>query len=167
MTQTFKINIVFTLVVLLLLLSFTFSSKETFEPTKNITTIHNCKSCKSIWNHLDANSKCSMLCQVVLPDSNSTFNGYWKNEKDGTTSCGCDHNGTITKHFVGCPTPSSLNYIKNDGVKDDCFFFTKDDAEKSCPLMCDNYIPGYNSKWTGNWKNTSTHTSACECQYYK
>lgn len=130
---------------------------ESLENTKTVKNVAKCTKCK-IWNQRDAQSQCDRLCRVHYPGKDVAFTGEWSSAKDGAT-CECSFDGQYKKQFVGCPSNKSLG-------TNDCFFFNEQDASKNCQVVCDKFLPGQMSKWTGEWKNTSINTSACQCEYY-
>lgn len=134
-----------------------FNKSESLENTKNVKIFAKCNKC-TIWNHRDAQSKCDKLCKVHYPGKDVAFTGDWTAYQDGAT-CECSFEGQYKKQFVGCPTNKSLG-------TNDCFFFNDEEARKQCQFVCDKFLPGKMSKWTGDWKNTSVNTSACKCEYY-
>jgi hypothetical protein len=111
----------------------------------------------SVWNDRDARSKCDHLCSYRYPNQQPRFTGKWKVDND-TLSCDCARNVEHKKSYIGCSDQTSLN-------GKDCFFFNNSDATENCQTLCDKYLPNQSPQWTGNWKNTSIHTSACECAY--
>jgi hypothetical protein len=131
---------------------------ETFQNNSQnaVTFDAYCPNCV-IHNHVDARAKCESACKANDPAKDIIFTGK-RTVKDNKTLCECTYKGTPKKDYVGCPTPSSLG-------GNDCFIFTNDDAKKTCPILCNKYLVGKNSRWTGEYKTTSTHTSACECEY--
>lgn len=148
-----------TLFVLYYICTCIYNSKiDGLENTKVVKNFVHCDDCQ-IWNHRDARSKCEQLCNSNYPDKAVSYTGeYNANGKSG--DCECQFTGSYKKDFVGCPTAKSL---KTNG---DCFFWNDTEAKSNCQHVCDKFLPGKQSTWTGNWKNTGVHTSACECQYY-
>lgn len=144
----------FLTIIILLLLVLLYNSKELFtqEKTKDVLMIGTVKG--KIWNHLDAKTKCGASCKLLNPDKNIQFNGNWLNHEDDAT-CECSYKGNYKKDYVGC----SLSH-KN------CFIWNDSEAKNECQNICNKYLPNVHSKWTGNWKNTSADTTACECEYY-
>lgn len=152
--------IVVLVVVAIVIYTVYFYKKEKLEnipATRTVNTVAKCSKCK-IWNSRDARSKCDALCKEKYPAKDIRYTGIWSSEGAGA-SCECSFEGGYKKHFVGCPTASSLG-------KSDCFVWNNSEAKASCPGMCTRFLPGKGSKWTGEWKNTSANTTACECEYH-
>lgn len=129
------------------------------EQEKDIINFSICKDCK-IWNHIDANSKCSRACKIKNPNKDVSFTGNWNKLDDKDSSCECSFRGTLKKHYIGCPSRKSL------GDAGECYIWNNEEAKKICQPMCNKFLPDINSKWTGNWKPVSAESSACECEYY-
>uniref|UniRef100_A0A6C0H6L6 Uncharacterized protein n=1 Tax=viral metagenome TaxID=1070528 RepID=A0A6C0H6L6_9ZZZZ len=146
--------------VIILFVVYFFVSKETLENTKTKTVkqLATCTDCK-IYNHRDARSKCDKLCDLTFPEKNAVYNGNWIGNEKGAT-CECQYQGAYKKQFVGCPIGEELP------GHPDCFLWNQSDANNKCHFICNKYIPGKQSVWTSEWKNTSSSTSACECEYY-
>lgn len=150
----------FVVYVIVLVIVFYFFEKsfESFQTLNKIATKEvPCPNCIA-YNFLDTRTKCEAACRSANPDKNINFTGKVTKDGDKIKTCQCDYKGKLTQSYVGCPNPSSLG-------GNDCFIFTNDDAKKMCPSMCNKYLIGKNSRWTGDYKRTSTHTSACECEY--
>lgn len=145
------------ILIAMVIYAFVFHKSEFYENTKTVTNIAKCKKC-TIWNQRDAQSKCDRLCKVQYPGKDVGFTGEWSKFKDGAI-CECSFEGQYKKQYAGCPTNKSLG-------TNDCFFFNDKEAQQHCQYACDKFLPGKLSKWTGEWKNTSIQTSACECEYY-
>ena len=146
--------------VVLFVLYYLFVPKETLQNTgtKLVKQIAFCNDCK-IYNHRDARSKCDKLCDISFPGNNAVYSGNWFG-KDKGAACECQYQGAYKKQFVGCPIGEDLP------DNSDCFLWNQSDANNKCQFVCNKYLAGKQSKWTGQWKNTSTSTSACECEYY-
>lgn len=121
-----------------------------------------CKNCKQSENHVDLRSKCDETCKFNFPDTNAQSLGTFKGGQG--LYCKCGFKGVKKRTFVNCPKPSSVKDVTNT----DCFIWNKSESEKVCPMMCKKYLPNSSDyiKWTGNFDNTTVHTSACECEYY-
>jgi len=147
------------IIIIILFLNFRENLQNTL-PTKqkDVNNFAICKNCKS-WNHRDAHSKCSRVCEIEYPDKNISFTGNWSKVSDNDISCECSFQGTLQKKYVGCPTGKSLPDKK-------CFIWNNTEADNICQTMCNKFLPNSYPKWTGNWKSTSAETSACECEYY-
>ncbi len=144
-------------VVVFFALYYIYKSREGLENTKTVTNLATCSDC-TIWNSRDASAKCDKLCKINNPDKGVSYTGNWTTVGKGA-SCECSFEGAYKKQFIGCPTSNSLG-------TSDCFFWNNNDAKTNCQYVCDKFLPGKGSKWTGQWKNTSANTSACECEYY-
>lgn len=129
--------------------------------SKSIRQLVPCIDCKKFENHIDTRSKCDKTCKYNFPNRNSQIIGVKKNNQG--VQCECGYTSNKTKKFINCPKPSSIKDITNS----DCFIWNKTEAERVCPMLCKKYLPSENNiSWTGNYKNTSINTSACECEYY-
>lgn len=132
--------------------------KDTLPQTKQIFINAKCEGC-SAWNNKDAQSVCDATCLKNNPDKYIRSSKNWK-RIDNDIECGCKYIGHLYSTYAGCPI----------GESDDpnaCFIWNDKEAQQKCPEFCNKYLPGKHSKWTGNWKNTSSQTSACECQSYQ
>ena len=130
--------------------------------SKDIRKFVPCSKCIQSDNHVDTRSKCDNSCKFSLPDNDAQSIGTFKGTKG--VQCECGYKGKKKREYINCPTPYSLKDVTNR----DCFIWNISEAEKVCPEMCKKYIPENNEyiKWTGNFDNTTAHTSACECEYY-
>jgi hypothetical protein len=139
------------------LVTFLTKKTDTFENSENVISVQTCKNCKA-WNNRDAQSHCNKACGLENPKN--IFTGIWtKNGND--ISCECNRKGTLQSEYVGCKLGDKLTN------KQDCFLLNNKEAKEKCQLIFNKYlVPGKVNKWTGNWKNTSANTSACECSYY-
>jgi hypothetical protein len=126
--------------------------------TQIVKGLATCDDC-TIYNHRDARSKCENLCVTNFPDKNAQYTGQWSSTNTGA-ACECQYQGEYKKQFVGCAMGQKLSQ------EDDCFLWNNGEANHKCQFICNKYLPGKQSKWTGEWKNTSANTSACECELY-
>jgi len=142
-----------------------YKSIETLQndTTKEMIKHIPCNNC-NIWNHVDAKTKCQKTCQKDDPDYPYDFTGKWQTniKKPQDSICECSRIGHLTQHYIGCPLGTKL-----DDNKPDCFIWNDNEAQSTCPQMCNQYLPNKNAVWTGNWKSTSAGSSASECKYYK
>lgn len=141
------------------------SSKQTSDVSKissgnntmEVLSVEKCKDCK-IWNHRDAQTKCSALCKK---NNKGIFTGIWSYGTSGIQSdsamCECKYEQETQKAYFGCP-------LDNKGTQG-CFIWNSEEAKGKCPDFCNTYTPHKMGKWTGSWKNTSPQTSACECEH--
>jgi hypothetical protein len=147
------------ILIVILVIIFIYNNKETLSNTKTIKTLETCDNCV-IYNHRDARSKCESACNVNLPGKEAAYTGVWTEVGDGKSTCECKFEGQYKKAFVGCPSADSLN------ITGDCFIWNDTEANSKCQFICNKYLPKKQSNWTGQWKNTSANTTACECEYY-
>jgi hypothetical protein len=137
-------------VILLILLIFFITNVESLENTieKVKTFITQEKVEGEIWNHRDAISKCNKTCKLSNLGKNVEFTGNWNNLAKGAV-CECSYKGQYKKEYQKCPT----------------FIWNQSDASENCKGSCNKNDES--SKWTGNWKNLTANTSACEYEYYE
>lgn len=144
---------------------FFYNPKETLDntipDTNRITRIHTCEGCGT-WNNKDIKSKCDAICLKENPDKYIRAGRNWFKDNNDI-KCECRYTGTLKKDYVGCPIKEKLSEYSQ---QNDCFIWNDKEAQQKCEVMCDKYLPGKNPIWTGNWKNTSSETTACECLYY-
>lgn len=150
------------IIILALLLLFVFYPlKEHLANTekvdKLVTRFTGCKDC-TIWNHRDARSKCDQLCKSKFTNKGASFTGNWTTPTESGAVCECSYQGINQKYSVSCKKSDSIG-------TSDCFIWNQQQADAQCPYMCNIYLPGKSSTWTGQWNNSSTHTSSCECEY--
>ena len=143
------------LIAILYIIYINYPNNKQLPQYKRITIGAPCKNC-NIWNHVDANTKCNVICQKADINKPYKFTGKWVNidNKSQDSICQCSKLGKYNKDYVGCVLGKN------------CFIWNHQDAKTICPKMCNKYLLDKNAEWTGNWKSTSTDSSACECQYY-
>lgn len=148
------------LMIIISILWFLILKSIEVEGYSNIKTIKaSIKSNESkSWNHRDIRSKCEKLCKIQLPYNKMQFTKGFKN-KEGI-ECNCEYDGEYKKEYIGCPLSDSIG---GSG----CFIFNNQEAKEKCPKICNKYLPGKESKWTGDYRNVSIQTGACECEYYE
>jgi len=124
--------------------------------TMKVMSVEKCKDCK-IWNHRDAETKCSALCKK---NNKGIYTGVWSYGTSGvgnSAMCECKYEQETQKAFFGCPL--------DDKGTQGCFIWNNQEAKDRCPDFCNTYTPHKMGNWTGDWKNTSPQTSACECEH--